>query len=65
MKRPPSLLAPRPGVDPVAPDLFSAKDAPGPADFCGPRLLVACPSPKVGAQRYRMPMWRLFDQPGK
>jgi hypothetical protein len=30
-----------------------------------PALPVACPAPREGtAQRYRMPLWRLFDMPG-
>jgi hypothetical protein len=62
MKPVPSLLAPRPGADPVALELFTSEGAPSPAE--PPPGLIACPAPKSGPQRYRMPMWRLFDKLG-
>lgn len=45
-------------------------DAPGTLPKLEPRrmpaLPIACPAPRSGdAQRYRMPLWRLFDMPGK
>lgn len=56
------LSAPPPGFDTAAQELFTAEGAPAPA---GLRLqLVACPAPRSGPQRYRMPLWRRFAKRG-
>lgn len=49
-------------VDPVTLDLFSSEGAPSPVE---PRYeAIACPAPRDGGtQRYRMPLWRLFNTP--
>lgn len=55
------LLAPPPGVDVNALDLFTAEGAPPPAE---PLARIACPTPPGAPQRYRMPLWRFFDERG-
>lgn len=50
------------GVDQVTLDLFSSEGAPSPVDLHYES--IACPAPRDGGrQRYRMPLWRLFNQP--
>jgi len=50
------------GVDQITLDLFSSEGAPSPVDL-HPES-IACPAPREGGrQRYRMPLWRLFDTP--
>ena len=50
------------GVDQVTLDLFSSEGAPSPAEPHDES--VACPAPSDGAaQRYHMPLWRLFEKP--
>ena len=49
-------------VDPVTLDLFSSEGAPSPVEWH--YEAIACPAPRNGGnQRYRMPLWRLFNTP--
>lgn len=49
-------------VDPVTLDLFSSEGAPSPVELHYES--IACPAPRDGGRpRYRMPLWRLFNQP--
>ena len=56
------LLAPPPGLDVNALDLFTAEGAPVPAEPRAAR--IACPALLGTPQRYRMPLWRFFDRRG-
>jgi len=61
MKPTTPLLAPPPGVDVNALDLFTAEGAPPPA---APRAArIARPVLFGAPRRYRMPLWRFFGQP--
>jgi len=56
------LLAPPPGVDVNALDLYTAEGSPPPAEYSAAR--VACPEQPGAPQRYRMPLWRFFGKRG-
>ena len=50
------------GVDQTTLDLFSSEGAPSPVELHYES--IACPPPRDGGlQRYRMPLWRLFNTP--
>jgi hypothetical protein len=50
------------GVDQTTLDLFSSEGAPSPVDLHFES--IASPAPReCGTPRYRMPLWRLFNQP--
>jgi hypothetical protein len=62
MKIPPPAADAPSGVDQTTLDLFSSEGAPSPVDLHYES--IACPPPSDGGgQRYRMPLWRLFNQP--